>query len=768
MLAKSKSIWSLLAMLVLATTIGGRTVVAQDVDPNVGDAAAVAEAEIEPGDEADAVDDGADNPPAQVDDVLDIVDAEDGSSFARLIRIPLPITGNVDTRIQLMVDQVLSELPPNGDGSQRPTIVFEFWPGTEGQGDSSAFGRSLDLARYLASGKTSGVRTVAWIPETIRGHAVLVALACEQIVMHPDAKLGEAGIDETSIDPTVRRGYSEIAERRRTIPSAVALGMLDPALHVQRITTPTGVRYVLSDEVADIQQAMAIQSIDTVFAADQPGLLSGDKLRLDFGFVSHLATDRRELASALRVAASDLEIDPSLGGEWNAVRIDLNGPVTAANVNRIMRVVDDRLRADAVNFLCIAIDSPGGAIDDSIRLASYLSNLDSTKIRTVAYVADQARSDAALIALSCDQMVMHEGAILGGPGARQLSIDEIELASFALKEIALARSRNWSLPVAVIDADRAVFEYQMAGSTVVDYFCDEELQEQPDPARWQKGENVSAEGEALEVDGAEANRLRLARHVVSDYAEFQQRFQLEETPEVLESGWAYELVAALATPQVAAGLLFIGFFAMIAELSAPGVGIGGFLASVCFLLFFWSNFLQGTAGWLEVLLFLAGIVFIALEIFVLPGFGIFGLGGGILVLVSLVLASQTFIIPQNASQFEQLPRSMFTVVAAMAGVVVGGMLLRTYLEQSPVFRRFMLAPPEGVAAVELSRREAVVDYTHLAGKTGKATTPLVPAGKAVFGDEWIDVVSDGVAVERGATIEVIEVAGNRVVVREVT
>ena len=341
MLAKSKSIWSLLAMLVLATTIGGRTVVAQDVDPNIGDDAAVAEAEIEPGDEADAVDDGADNPPAQVDDVLDIVDAEDGSSFARLIRIPLPITGNVDTRIQLMVDQVLSELPPNGDGSQRPTIVFEFWPGTEGQGDSSAFGRSLDLARYLASGKTSGVRTVAWIPETIRGHAVLVALACEQIVMHPDAKLGEAGIDETSIDPTVRRGYSEIAERRRTIPSAVALGMLDPALHVQRITTPTGVRYVLSDEVADIQQAMAIQSIDTVFAADQPGLLSGDKLRLDFGFVSHLATDRRELASALRVAASDLEIDPSLGGEWNAVRIDLNGPVTAANVNRTQRAAQN-------------------------------------------------------------------------------------------------------------------------------------------------------------------------------------------------------------------------------------------------------------------------------------------------------------------------------------------------------------------------------------------------------------------------------------------
>ena len=71
------------------------------------------------------------------------------------------------------------------------------------------------------------------------------------------------------------------------------------------------------------------------------------------------------------------------------------------------------------------------------------------------------------------------------------------------------------------------------------------------------------------------------------------------------------------------------------------MGIGGFVSAVAFMLFFWSKFLHGTAGWLEVLLFLGGVCFLLLEVLVLPGFGIFGLGGGAMILASLVLASQT-------------------------------------------------------------------------------------------------------------------------------
>ena len=113
------------------------------------------------------------------------------------------------------------------------------------------------------------------------------------------------------------------------------------------------------------------------------------------------------------------------------------------------------------------------------------------------------------------------------------------------------------------------------------------------------------------------------------------------------------------------------------ELQAPGSAVGGFVAAVCFLLFFWSHYLGGTAGWLEVTLFVAGVACLLLEVFVIPGFGIFGLGGGAMVLASIILASQTSgsLIPHNDYQFEQLQSSLLTVAAVGLGVIVLAALL---------------------------------------------------------------------------------------------
>ena len=92
-----------------------------------------------------------------------------------------------------------------------------------------------------------------------------------------------------------------------------------------------------------------------------------------------------------------------------------------------------------------------------------------------------------------------------------------------------------------------------------------------------------------------------------------------------------------------------------------------FRVGVCFVLFFWANFLHGTAGWLEILLFATGIACLVLELLVLPGFGAFGVGGGFLIVASIILASQTFVIPSNAYEWSQLPGSLFMAVAAGAG-----------------------------------------------------------------------------------------------------
>jgi membrane-bound ClpP family serine protease len=212
-------------------------------------------------------------------------------------------------------------------------------------------------------------------------------------------------------------------------------------------------------------------------------------------------------------------------------------------------------------------------------------------------------------------------------------------------------------------------------------------------------------------------------------------------------------------------LLLIGGAALYAELQAPGIGVGGFVAGVCFLLYFWSKHLDGTAGWLEVLLFAAGVACILLEMFVLPGAAIFGLGGGLLIIASLVLASQTFVLPHNDYQLAQLRDSLLGLIGAAAGVIVVAMLMRRYLPQAPFFSNVMLEPPSNSELEDLAHREALVDLEHLLGHKGVATTQLIPSGKARFGNQLVDVTADGEVIGRGTEIVVVAVQGNRVVVR---
>src|SRR5207248_5464451 len=121
----------------------------------------------------------------------------------------------------------------------RPICVFEFRPPAGTAGEGSSFGDALDLARFLSGDRISQakVRTVAWLPRTIKGHAVLPVLACEQIIMARAAEIGAAGGSERqSIDDAMRSDYQHIAERHQTVRPAVALGLLDKDVAVYKVT----------------------------------------------------------------------------------------------------------------------------------------------------------------------------------------------------------------------------------------------------------------------------------------------------------------------------------------------------------------------------------------------------------------------------------------------------------------------------------------------------------------------------------------------------
>lgn len=680
-----------------------------------------------------------------------------------LVRVNLPISGDVDIKVQTAVRRLLGGLKPS---DARPVLVVELWPGQVEGGTGSDFYRAMSLARFLSSRDLAGLKTVAYIPKTVKGHAVLAAMACEEIIMAPDAEIGAAGIDEQVIGPTVRSGYKEIADARRTIPSAIALAMLDPSLKALKVSTEVGTEYVLEGDLDELKQRRVVQSVEEL--KPHPLLVDGRRARQDLGFVSYLAEDRADVARALKLPRDAMQDNPELAGGWRPVQVSLKGPVNPTVATRIQRLITDQIRDNDVNLIVLWIESDGGSFNDSMNLATYLSKLDAGRVRTVAYIPKHARGDAALVALACDQIVMQADAIIGGAGADVLKADAVPLAAKALREI-LSRDaqHSWSLAVAMVDPQLKVYAYSQPTTGMTAYFSEQEAAEQPDPGSWKQGELISGGAGGLQLSGRKAEQMGVAWKLVDGFDQFKQVYGLERNPALVEPGWADFLIDALASDGARMFLLILGFAGLYLEIHTPGIGVGGFVAMLAFMLYFWAQYLQGTAAVLEIMLFLVGILCLALEAFVIPGFGIFGLGGGLLIIVSIVLASQTFIIPANEYQFDQVLNSGLVLAGATAGCIAVAAALRNLLPRAPMLNRMMLEPMSSAELEALAVRESLADYTHLLGQEGVATTPLMLSGKARVGDELVDVVADGDAIDRGARVVVVDVTGSRVVVREV-
>jgi membrane-bound ClpP family serine protease len=689
----------------------------------------------------------------------------------RLIRVRLPLTGNADAHIKTTIDRAVEQLRrrPQRDG-RRPVLILELAPGRRNAnyGAETDFERALSVARHLTSQPLAAVKTVAYIPRTIKGHGVLIALACEEIVMSPEAELGEAGINEKergAVESGIVSHYTQIAARWRTVPNAIVLGMLDPRREILTVVTEEAREFVLREDLEELERERTIVSQETLVPAGSLGLFSGREGR-EYGFVKLLAKDRDALARGLALPADAVIEDQALVGDWRPVRLNIEGPIEPQTVRQLNTLIGTELRDRKVNWLGLTIDSTGGALEDCLRLADTIAALDANEVHTVGYVPAEASGGAALVALACDQLVMHPEANLGGKGTVELDRQTLDAATVSIRDsLSKNTEQGWSVLAATIDPDLELFTYHNIETGEVRHFSPAEADEQPDKDNWKKGPQIKQAGEPLRIPAKRAQELDIANHLVGSFDEFKQLYGFESDPRVAEPNWALELVEALSSPALAVMLLVIGFVGIYVELHTPGVGIGAFVAALAFMLFFWSNFLHGTAGWLEVLLFLGGIAFLLLELLILPGFGVFGLGGGAMILASLVLASQTFVFPQTELQRAQMRHSLTVVAAATLCFVATGMVLRRYLPYAPFFRTLLLNPTPEEELVDLDYREALADFSHLIGQQGIAATNLMPAGKADFDGQLVDVIVEGMPIDRGQPVVVVKTRGSRVVVR---
>ena len=691
----------------------------------------------------------------------------------------------VDDRTVSDLTSLALELQAQATRDRREAVlILEIEPG------SSRFGQVSDLARFLTSAQLSQIRTVAWLPKTVDGTQAILALACHDIVMHPDAMLGDIGRGEKVPDDEQNFVFSLIDRRRNVrLSRGIALAMMDPSSALMRVTVEEqpGIaqqRFLTPAELMQLRDQNAV--VTKVETIKDPGIEgrfhAADSEKAGF-LVARTAKNRSDVTAAFNLPPEAMR-EAGLGNQNVSVRvIAVHGIIDGILGEFVEREMRNAV-AKGVNTLIFHIDSPGGDKDIAEHVAMAISELDATKITTVAWIPKGAWSGGALIAFGCDKVILHPEAQIGDigvitmtePGGQFERAPEKIVSPFLQFAATLAKRKNRppALLQAMIDKDLTVFQVTSKADGRVTYMSEADIQASAE--EWIKGPMVpeSREGILLTVNGQRAHELGLADAPCRDIDELRSRLGIPEKTDLtpVASTWVDSLLVVLNSGVGGFLLMTLGIICIYIELHVPS-GLFAILSTVFFALFFWSRFLGGTSGTLELVLFVLGIGLLALEVFVIPGFGVFGVSGILLTLASLVLASHTFAGMTLTEGFQESMGSLGSLAAAMVTVIAVAVVLNRFMPSIPFLNRLILTPPGFAMAGSdgpllnpslLSTMPVAVGAVDI-GSVGITASALRPSGKAIFGDSYMDVVSDGAYVDHGTQVEVIRIAGNRIIVR---
>ncbi|TCZ75588.1 nodulation efficiency protein NfeD [Paenibacillus albiflavus] len=210
------------------------------------------------------------------------------------------------------------------------------------------------------------------------------------------------------------------------------------------------------------------------------------------------------------------------------------------------------------------------------------------------------------------------------------------------------------------------------------------------------------------------------------------------------------LVNMLTSPILCILLLYIGTMGIVLEMLFVKRGLFAILGFASFGLYFWGQFAAGYAYYSHITLFVIGIVLILLELVVI-NFGISGIAGGICIYAGIVMAGG------DSDDIR------FAIVAALLLSIVTVIIAIRFFKQHMTWNRFVLRD-------QLTTEEGYIsspDYSYLWKQRGIAITPLRPAGTVIFGEERVDVVTQGDFIPSGSEVEVTQVEGVRIVVTQI-
>jgi membrane-bound serine protease (ClpP class) len=455
------------------------------------------------------------------------------------------------------------------------------------------------------------------------------------------------------------------------------------------------------------------------------------------------------LASPPVAAAEGAELEPQPRRAFVLpIRENIMPPLTYLVRRGVKQAMDAR-----ADLLVLDMKTDGGRVDVTEEIIQILGQF---KGQTVTFVNDRAFSAGAFIAVATQQTFMAPGSVIGAaapimmaPGGGVQELPETMEAKMNSAIRALVRSKaekhgyNLEVIEAMIDRNREV---------VID------------------GQMINRKGEILTLTDTEA-----ARSYGNPGKPLLSSGTVETLPALLAQLGVARADQTTVEPTGAEQLAFwlnslnwlwliIGVAGIYLEFKTPGFGLPGIVGISAFALYFLGSYIAGLSGFEWPLLFLLGLILVVVELFVFPGIILPGLIGGTLMLITVVMAMVDRYPGMPAlPTLPQLQAPLQDLLYAALGSVVLILVLARFLPRTSVYGVLVTQSASGTESIGIE----AVEHQRQLGREGTALSTLRPGGKAQFGEEILDVMTQGDLVEKGARVRILSHSGHQAVVERV-
>ncbi len=450
--------------------------------------------------------------------------------------------------------------------------------------------------------------------------------------------------------------------------------------------------------------------------------------------------------------------------------IPITSEINYGEYGFVRRGIEDALQ-DSAALIILQIDTYGGRVDACIDIVGAIDS--AGEVPVYAFVEDNAWSAGALIALACEKIYMKDGSTIGsatpvtGEGEE---LSEKYVSAIRAKFLATAQKNGHpqNIAAAMVDQNIKVSEVLIDGEKR--YLTPEQIEKAAENKDVTISETVSDKGQLLNLTARDAARFTLSEGTKNNIESILEKEGMRESPVVkITKNWAEHLASFLTGGMVSSLLMTLGFLFLFLEFEEPGLGVPGILGICCFGLFFFGRHIVYLADWIHVLLFAIGVLLILLEIFVIPDFGLSGIAGGALVLLSVYFALSPFSVPRQPWDFQTFQINLLMIMSSLIVSIIGSLVIIHNMDKIPGLNKVMHAgnlvtPKSSCSGVQNQKQPEKANIK--IGTEGTAVTDLRPVGRIRFGERIFDGVSQQGFVEKGTKVKVIETGDNRILVEK--